>query len=80
MEKPILNSASFKFSQEGNCNGTTDEYEELDISYESDLGLDNTDGGFFVLRTEGWSIDGVEELQKLFDRIEKIMLNKKQKV
>lgn len=77
MEKPKLHSASFKFSQQGNTNGTTSEYEDLDISFESSLGLDFDGNGFYVLRTEGWSVDGVEDLQELFDRIKKIMLDKK---
>jgi hypothetical protein len=77
MNKPILNSSSFKFSQEGNCNGTTGLYEYLDISYDSDLGLDRTNEGFFVLRTEGWSVDGVEELEELFDRIRNVLNTKK---
>lgn len=80
MEKPNLHSALFKFTQEGNTNGTTSDYEDLDISFESSLGLDFDGGGFYVLRTEGWSLDGVEDLQELFDRIEKIMLGKKQKI
>ena len=77
MNKPILNSSFFNFSQKGNCNGTTDEYEELSISFESDLGLDHSDEGFFVLRTEGWSVDGVEELEELFDRIRNVLNTKK---
>mgnify|MGYP000333138871 CR=1 FL=1 len=77
MEKPNLHSASFKFSQEGNTNGTTSEYEDLDISFESSLGLDFDGDGFYVLRTEGWSVDGGEDLQELYDRIKKIMLDKK---
>lgn len=77
MEKPNLHSASFEFSQVGNTNGTTSEYENLDISFESSLGLDFDGDGFYVLRTEGWSVDGVEDLQELFDRIKKVMLDKK---
>ena len=67
----ILESASFKFTQESNC-VSSDEYEEIIISCESDLGIDRTDGGFFVLKTEAWSVDGVEDLEKLFDRIRKV--------
>jgi hypothetical protein len=35
MEKPALHSVIFKFSQEGNSNGTTNEYEELDIEFDA---------------------------------------------
>ena len=72
--KPKLNRASFDFSQEGNCNGTTDEVELLTIECDSSLGIDNDEGCFYVLKTEtGWSIDSVQDLQDLFDRIQKSM-------
>ncbi len=67
-----LDKCSFTFNQTGNCNGTTDDYEELIIECESSLGIDNDEGCFYVLRTStGWSMDKVEELQALFDRIQK---------
>lgn len=78
MKAPILQSASFTFSQEGNCMGSTDEYEELTIEYSADLGIDNSDDGFFVLKTStGWSVDDVQEIKDLFDRIKQI---KKQQI
>ena len=69
-EIPMLESATFNFSQEGNCLDESD-IETLEIRCESSLGLDRDEGCFYVLKTEQWSIDGVEELQKLFDRIQK---------
>lgn len=67
-----LERCSFTFSQDGNCNGTTDEYEELIIECESSLGIDNDEGCFYVLKTTtGWSIDSIDELQQLFNRIQK---------
>lgn len=66
--KSELNRASFHFTQEGNTEGTTNEFEEITIDYE----IIADEGGFFVLRTEGWSIDNVEELSELLDRIKKI--------
>lgn len=66
--KPELNKASFHFTQEGNTEGTTSDIEEITIDYE----VVADEGGFFVLRTEGWSIDNVEELSELLDRIKKI--------
>lgn len=68
--KQKLDSASFEFSQEGNCIDK-DEYETLTIECKSDLGIDNTDGCFYVLRTEQWSIDSVAELEEIFERINK---------
>ena len=66
--KPELNKASFHFTQEGNTEGTTSDIEEITIDYE----VIADEGGFFVLRTEGWSIDNIAELSELLDRIKKI--------
>ena len=67
--KPELMSASFTFGQEGNTEGTTSEYEEITIEYQNPF--DNRHR-FFVLRTQGWSIDNPEELGELLERIKKI--------
>lgn len=67
-----LESASFQFSQEGNCVDDND-VELLEIRCESSLGIDNDGGCFYVLKTEGWSIDSVNDLQRLFDRINKVI-------
>lgn len=72
-EKPKLEKCSFTFSQEGNTNGTTDDIETLTIECDSSLGIDNDGGCFYVLKTEGWSINNVNELQELFDRINKVI-------
>ena len=77
-DKPQLNSASFKFTQKGNCNGSTADYEELIVDFESSIYLDADNDGYFVLKTEGWSIDEVQDLEELFNRIRKI-LNTKEK-
>jgi len=67
--KPELNKVSVSFSQEGNTDGTTGAYESITIDYEV---VDENEGGYFVIRTEGWSVDSVEELEELFNRIRKI--------
>ena len=72
-DKPQLESASYKFTQLGNCNGSAGDYESLTIDFESSLGLDFDEGGYFVLKTEGWSIDGVQDLEELFNRIRTIV-------
>jgi hypothetical protein len=72
-DKPKLIKCSFTFDQEGNGNGTTDETETLTIECEASLGIDNDGECFYVLKTEGWSIDNVNELQELFDRIQKVI-------
>jgi hypothetical protein len=74
IDKPKLEKCSFTFNQEGNCNGTTEEYEELIIECQSSLGVDNDEGCYYVLKTStGWSIDSVNDLQFLFDRINKVI-------
>jgi hypothetical protein len=71
----LLEEASFKFSQDPNCLGSGDEYESLEIEAQSSLGIDRDNDCFFVLKTEKWSVDGVEDLEKLFNRIRKIVIN-----
>jgi hypothetical protein len=76
--EPKLESATFKFYQESNCVDGGDSVdggnvEELEIRCESSLGIDNDEGCFYILKTDGWAIESVDELQKLFDRIEKII-------
>lgn len=72
--KPTLEKCSFTFTQEGNCNGSTDKYEDLTIECESSLGIDKDEGCFYTLRTtSGWSINGIEELQELLNRIDKVL-------
>tara|TARA_B110000305_G_scaffold221374_1_gene264020 strand:- start:38 stop:283 length:246 start_codon:yes stop_codon:yes gene_type:complete len=73
--EPILEEASFKFSQDANCLSNEDEYESLEIEAQSSLGIDRDEGCFFILKTEKWSVDGIEELEKLFDRIRKVVIN-----
>ena len=72
-DKPQLESATFTFHQGGNCTGSTDYAEVLTISFESSLGLDYDGDGFFVLRTDGWSVDNAQELQDVFDRIKAVV-------
>lgn len=74
-----LEKASFEFSQEGNCINGSDAIEILTIECESSLGIDNDEGCFYVLKSEtGWSIDNVGELQKLLDRVNKVIKKEKE--
>ena len=74
MEKPRLEKATFNFTQEGNCIGSTKDIETLTIDFESSLGLDLDEDGYFVLKTDGWSVDNVEDLQEMFNRIKRILI------
>jgi hypothetical protein len=71
MDKPILSSATFEFSQEGNCVDGGEE--ELIIRCESSLGIDNDGGCFYVIKTEQWAFEDVSELQEIIDRISKVI-------
>jgi hypothetical protein len=71
-----LESAKFEFSQEGNC--CDGGIESLEIRMESSLGIDRDGGAFYVLKTEQWAINDLSDLQKLFDRINKILPDGKQ--
>ena len=71
MGKIDLDKVIFEFTQEENCmSNDMGGVESLTIECTSDLGITNTDGAFFVLKTEQWSIDGVDDLKLLFDKIE----------
>ena len=72
MDKPKLQKAIFEFSQEANClSSSCDDDETITIECESSLGIDNDGECFYVIKTEGWSVDSAQDLQELFDRIKK---------
>jgi hypothetical protein len=73
----ILEEASFRFSQDANCISDQDDYEFLTIEAQSSLGIDRDEDCFFILKTEKWSVDGIEELEKLFDRIRQVVIKNK---
>ena len=70
-EQPLLEKVVFEFSQEGNC--VDGDIETIEIRCDSSLGIDNDGGCFYVLKTEAWTIESVQELQNLLDRINKIV-------
>jgi hypothetical protein len=72
----ILEEAKFRFSQDANCL-SDNEYEFIEVKAQSSLGIDRDGECFFVLKTEAWSIDNVEDLDKLFNRIRKVVENGK---
>jgi len=72
----LLESASFKFSQDANCLSHQDDYEFLETETHSSLGIDRDNDCFFILKTEKWSVDSAEDLEKLFDRIRQVVIKK----
>lgn len=77
MDKPKLEEATFNFSQDGNCLNHEDMAEFLEVKCVSDMGIDRAESCFYVIKTEGWSIDSLDELQELFDRIHKSLFPNK---
>lgn len=69
--KPDLQNAKFTFTQEGNCLSRPENNEEIEIECVADIGIDNADGCFFKITTDGWSFDSLDELKTLLDRIQK---------
>ena len=72
-QQPILERATFEFSQEANCISEIDDTEYLTIECENDLGIDRDGNLFYVLKTEKWSIENENDLKILFDRINKVI-------
>ena len=71
MSEVKLEKVTFEFTQEENCASTDmGGIELLTVECTSDLGISNTDGAYFVLKTEQWAINDINELKLLFDKIE----------
>lgn len=71
-EKIILDSATFQFSQEANCVDGGN-MEVLTIRCESSLGIDRDGGCFYILKTDQWAFDSIDELKELIDRVSKVI-------
>jgi len=70
-DKPVLHHITFLFSQEANCvDGSSDDYEEIEIEVKSSLGVDYDNGGFFVLKTKQWAINDINEMTELLQRVQ----------
>ena len=70
--KPLLDKITYEFLQETNTNGSTgesNEDEKLTITMESVQGSLDEESGFYVIRTDGWSINDSSELLNLFNQI-----------
>ena len=70
-EKIKLDKVTFEFTQEEHCmSNEMGGVESLTIECISDLGITQTDGAFYVLKTEQWAINDLNDLKQLFDKIE----------
>ena len=71
MTEVKLDKVTFEFTQDEHCmSNDMDGVELLTIECTSDLGITNTEGAYFVLKTEQWAINDIDELKLLFDKIE----------
>ena len=70
MEEVKLNKVTFEFTQDEHCmSNEMGGVESLTIECMSDFGITNTEGAYFVLKTEQWAINDIDELKLLFDKI-----------
>jgi hypothetical protein len=66
-----LDKVTFEFTQEEHCCSTDmNGIETLTIECMSDMGISDSEGAFYVLKTEQWAINDMNELKQLFDKIE----------
>jgi hypothetical protein len=71
-EEPKMESIVATFSQDGNTNGSTSDIEVLEVRMEGVLS-DVKDDHYFVIKTEGWSFDSVEEIAYLCEQLKKVI-------
>ena len=65
-----LDKVTFEVTQEEHCCSTDmNGVETLTIECMSDMGISDSEGAFYVLKTEQWAIDEPEELVALLDKV-----------
>jgi hypothetical protein len=65
-----LDKVTFEFTQEEHCcSNEMGGVETLTIECMSDMGISDSEGAFYVLKTEQWAINGPEELAALLDKV-----------
>jgi len=71
-ERIDLDTVVLRFTQDEHCcSNDMGGVESLTIECMSSLGITRDKGAYFVLKTEQWAIDGVEDLEILFKKIKK---------
>jgi len=68
-----LNEVKYTFCQEGNC-VDNEQFEILELTVKSNLGHLENQEYFFVIKTEQWSFDSIEEFRDLVQKVEKSIL------
>ena len=65
-----LDKVTFEFTQDEHCmSSDMNGVETLTIECMSDMGISDTEGAFYVLKTEQWAINGPEDLVALLDKV-----------
>lgn len=67
--KPSLDTMTFKFEQESNCVDGGGIGEMLTVEAKSSLGIDGDGGAFYVLRTEQWAINDIDDMIETLKRV-----------
>jgi hypothetical protein len=68
--KPSLDTMVFKFEQDENCVDGGDG-ETLIVEAKSSLGIDGDGGAFYVLKTEQWAINDIDDVVNMLKRVER---------
>lgn len=80
MSEIKLDKVVFEFTQEEHCmSNEMQGIETLTIECVSDLGISNTEGCYYVLKTEQWAMNNVDELKSVIQKIDQsinLFLNK----
>ena len=72
MKNGFLEEVTYRFTKEGNTNGSTAEIEELIITVESVTEAVNDGGGFMTIKTStGWSIEDPQDFMELLEIVKR---------
>ena len=74
--KPKIDTATFEFIQEADGH-SSNQIQNIKIECKSDFGIEEDGGCFFVIKTEEWSFDNLEEISYLINRVTDMLLKDK---
>ena len=74
--KPKIDTATFEFIQEADGH-SSNQIQNIKIECKSDFGIEEDGGCFFVIKTEEWSFDNLEELSDLINRVTDMLFKDK---
>ena len=74
--KPKIDTATFEFIQEADGH-SSNQIQNIKIECKSDFGIEEDGGCFFVIKTEEWSFDNLEEISDLINRVTDMLFKDK---